>query len=74
MNDLSPITFDTAKSEAFAERLGEAFNGAALTLMTSLGHRTRLFDVFATSPNMTSAELAERAGPSAMCASGWVPW
>ncbi len=62
MNDQTPIAFDTAKSEAFADRLVGALNDAALILMTSLGHRTHLFDVFATLPGVTAGELADKAG------------
>jgi len=62
MNEQSTIAFDDAKAEAFANHLVGALNGAALALMTSLGHRTNLFDVFAAMPNATSQELAEKAG------------
>jgi 2-polyprenyl-3-methyl-5-hydroxy-6-metoxy-1,4-benzoquinol methylase len=51
---------DTA-SEAFAERLLETFNGAAITLMMSIGHRTGLFDTLAELKDVTSEELAEAA-------------
>jgi SAM-dependent methyltransferase len=53
---------DTARSEAFADRLVGIFNGAALTLMTSIGHRTGLFDTLAERGPATSAELASAAG------------
>jgi hypothetical protein len=36
--------FDTAKSEAFAEKLITIFNSGALAVMTSIGHRTGLFE------------------------------
>jgi hypothetical protein len=36
-------------------------NEAALALMVSVGHRTGLFDVMATMPAATSAEIASRA-------------
>ena len=53
---------DPARAEAFAERILGAFNDAALTLMTSLGHRSGLFDAMAELPPSTSAEIAEKAG------------
>lgn len=62
MNDQSTVPFNEAKAEAFAGHLVGALNGAALALMTSLGHRTRLFDIFATLPNVTSEELADKSG------------
>ena len=39
-----------------------ALNDAALVLMTSLGHRTGLFDTMARLPATTSNEIAEAAG------------
>jgi SAM-dependent methyltransferase len=46
----------------FAERLLGVFNDAALTLMMSIGHRTRLFDVMAQMDPATSQEIADEAG------------
>lgn len=63
MNEQTSIApFDEAKAEAFAERLVGTLSEAALALMTSLGHRTGLFDTLATQPAMTSAALAAKAG------------
>ena len=53
---------DLAKAEAFGERLAGAINEASLVLMTSIGHRVRLFDAMEGSGPMTSGELAEKAG------------
>jgi hypothetical protein len=36
--------FDPAKSEAFAEKPITIFNRGALAVMTSISHRTGLFD------------------------------
>jgi SAM-dependent methyltransferase len=47
---------------AFAERLLGCFNDAALVLMLSVGHRTRLFDVMDDMPPATSHEIARAAG------------
>jgi SAM-dependent methyltransferase len=59
---MSTVTIDAERSEAFAEELVGALNGAATTLMISIGHRTGLFDVLAGAGSVTSQELAERAG------------
>lgn len=61
MNDHTTIAFDDAKAEAFANQMVGSLNGAALALMTSLGHRTTLFDTFTTLSNVTSKELADAA-------------
>jgi 2-polyprenyl-3-methyl-5-hydroxy-6-metoxy-1,4-benzoquinol methylase len=52
---------DQAKSEAFAERMIGILNDAALALVTSIGHRTGLFDVMADLPPSTSQQIAEAA-------------
>ncbi|MGN6176324.1 MAG: transcriptional regulator, partial [Streptosporangiaceae bacterium] len=51
----------TGGSAEFAERMLHTTNEAALALMVSVGHRTRLFDVMAAGPAATSAEIASRA-------------
>jgi hypothetical protein len=48
--------------EAFAEKMLDMLNGAALALMTSIGHRTGLFDTMATLPPSTSMQIAAAAG------------
>jgi len=53
---------DPQREEAFAERMVEVLNAGALALMTSIGHRTGLFDTMATMPPATSDEIAARAG------------
>jgi 2-polyprenyl-3-methyl-5-hydroxy-6-metoxy-1,4-benzoquinol methylase len=55
-------TINRAEMEAFGERLVGALNDAALILLTSLGHRTGLFDTMAELPPSTSAEIAVAAG------------
>ncbi|MDQ3680499.1 MAG: methyltransferase domain-containing protein [Actinomycetota bacterium] len=52
----------TEGAEEFAERLVGVLNGGMLALMTSIGHRARLFDVMASLPPATSAQIAEAAG------------
>ncbi len=54
--------FDTRRAEAFAERLVNVLNDGALCLMTSIGHRTGLFDTMSQSRPGTSAEIAAEAG------------
>lgn len=57
----TPI-FDQQKAGVFADRLINALNEGSLCLMTSIGHRTGLFDVMATMPSATSSAIAEQAG------------
>lgn len=53
---------DTAKAQAFAERLLTILNDGALCLMISVGHRTGLLDAMRDAAPSTSAEIAARAG------------
>lgn len=50
------------ESEAFADRLVEILNHGAIALMTSLGHRTGLFDIMAKMPPSESHVVASAAG------------
>jgi SAM-dependent methyltransferase len=58
----APTPFDENKHEAFAQRMLDVINGAALALFTSIGHRTGLFDAMSDLPSSTSTEIAEAAG------------
>ncbi|MBE9066210.1 methyltransferase domain-containing protein [Leptolyngbya cf. ectocarpi LEGE 11479] len=49
-------------TEAFAERMLDMLNSAALALMTSIGHRTELFDAMAELPPSTCQQIADAAG------------
>jgi len=49
-------------TQDFAERLVGVLNAGMLALMTSVGHRTGLFDVMASLPPSTSVEIAQAAG------------
>jgi 2-polyprenyl-3-methyl-5-hydroxy-6-metoxy-1,4-benzoquinol methylase len=49
---------DQARSEAFAERMIGVLNDGALALMTSIGHRTGLFDAMAGLPPSSSEQIA----------------
>lgn len=53
---------DQTKAEAFAERMVGILNSSALALMTSIGHRTHLFDTLADLPASTSEQIAAAAG------------
>jgi SAM-dependent methyltransferase len=53
---------DEAKVEAFAEQVTNFLNHGALAVMTSIGHRTGLFDTLAQLPPATSAQIAAAAG------------
>jgi 2-polyprenyl-3-methyl-5-hydroxy-6-metoxy-1,4-benzoquinol methylase len=53
---------DQAKSEAFAEHMLDMLNGAALSLMLSIGHKTRLFDTMSSIAPSTIDQIAKAAG------------
>ncbi|MBW4709066.1 class I SAM-dependent methyltransferase [Roseobacter sp. YSTF-M11] len=72
MNTPSAVAFDETRAEAFANRLVGTLNEAALALMTSLGHRTALFDVLSAAGDVTSKELADRAGLSERYVREWL--
>ena len=69
----SHLAFDDSKAEAFAGRLLGALNNSALVLMTSIGHRTGLFDHLAEhfALHFRTLLLRKQALQSAMCANGW---
>ena len=54
--------FDSVKAEAFAGEFLSALNHGALCLMTSIGHRTGIFDTMSALPPSTSDVIAEKAG------------
>src|SRR5918998_4424254 len=54
--------FDQAKAEEFAERMVDVLNSGSIALMTSIGHRTGLFDAMAGLPPSTSEQIASAAG------------
>jgi 2-polyprenyl-3-methyl-5-hydroxy-6-metoxy-1,4-benzoquinol methylase len=53
--------FDQERAEAFAERLVGDLNSGATAIMTSIGHRTGLFDAMAGLPPSTSEKIASAA-------------
>jgi 2-polyprenyl-3-methyl-5-hydroxy-6-metoxy-1,4-benzoquinol methylase len=54
--------FNQAKAEAFAEKMLGVINSGAIALMTSLGHRTGLFDTMSGLEPSTAEQIAEAAG------------
>ena len=59
---MTTANFDAHKAQAFGDRMLGVLNGAALALMTSIGHRTGLFDVMAGMPPADPAKIAAQAG------------
>ena len=55
-------TLDQTKAGMFAQRMLDILNSGAIALMTSIGHRTGLFDTLAQLPPSTSQQIAEAAG------------
>jgi len=55
-------TIDTARAEAFGDKMLEWLNGGAIAVMISIGHRTGLFDTMAELSPSTSGEIATTAG------------
>ncbi|NJL38234.1 MAG: class I SAM-dependent methyltransferase [Leptolyngbyaceae cyanobacterium SL_5_9] len=54
--------FDSVRADAFAEQMLGILNSGAIALMTSIGHRTYLFDTMAKLPPSTSQQIADAAG------------
>ncbi|MGQ4650036.1 hypothetical protein [Lyngbya aestuarii] len=71
---MTVATLDPSKAEAFAARMFDILNSRALALITSIGHRTHLFDTMASLPPSTSEQIAQAASLNGTCASGYVPW
>ena len=59
---INPTEFDTDKAEAFVGQMLNILNSGALALMTSIGHRTELFDAMAELSPSTSAQIADATG------------
>lgn len=54
--------FNQQKADAFTEKMVDVLNYGSLALMTSIGHRTGLFDTMAMLPAATSSQIAEATG------------
>jgi len=55
------VKIDTTKADAFAEKLLGILNAGSIAIMTSIGHRTGLFDVMSKMEASTSFEIAGEA-------------
>jgi ubiquinone/menaquinone biosynthesis C-methylase UbiE len=64
--------FDAVKAATFAEKFLTALNHGALCLMTSIGHRTGLFDAMRRQPPATVEEIGTRAGMHERYVSEWL--
>jgi hypothetical protein len=58
---MTTMELDKAKVEAFGGQMVGILNGGLLALMTSIGHRTGLFDRMAEMAPSTSQEIADAA-------------
>ncbi len=63
---------DQQRSEAFAERMLGVINDGAIALMTSIGHRTGLFDAMAGLPPSTSKGIASAANRNERYVREWL--
>ena len=61
-----------SKAELVAEKMIGAINGAGLAMMTSIGHRTGLFDVMSNLPSSTASEIASAANLSERYVREWL--
>ncbi|MFE1745414.1 methyltransferase domain-containing protein [Coleofasciculus sp. H7-2] len=59
---MTTLTLDQTKAEAFAGRMLDILNSGAIAVMTSIGHRTGLFDTMAELPPSTSQQIADAVG------------
>ena len=59
---MTNMELDPTGAEAFADRLIGVLNDGSLALMTSIGHRTGLFDAMASLPPSTGERIAEASG------------
>lgn len=63
---------DKSKTEQFTQKMVDAINGAAVAMMTSIGHRTGLFDAMSTMEPATSARIASEVGLSERYVREWL--
>ena len=69
---MTQVEFDRDRATAFAGRLLNALNEGSLCLMTSIGHRTGLFDTLGRLSPATSDEIARAAGLSERYVREWL--
>lgn len=60
---MTDIEMDQAKTDVFADRMLNILNDGALALMTSIGHRTGLFDVMSNLPPASKMAAVSRIQP-----------
>ena len=70
--NLPPNRAPADAAAAFGARMMDALNGGALMLMTSIGHRTGLFDVMRGAGHIAPATLAAEAGLSERYVREWL--
>lgn len=61
---MSNVKIDQAKATEFAAKMVDVLNGAALAIMTSVGHRTGLFDTMATMQQASSGPAVGKSPKS----------
>lgn len=66
------VTLNQPKAEAFVEKMVGVMNNAAIALMTSLGHRSGLFDTMSRLPPASSGGIAEAAQLSERYVREWL--
>jgi 2-polyprenyl-3-methyl-5-hydroxy-6-metoxy-1,4-benzoquinol methylase len=69
---MTTAQLDPQKTEAFTRRMVDVLNHTALALMSSIGHRTGLFDAMASLSPATSDTIAEAAGLSERYVREWL--
>src|SRR5258708_3014412 len=62
INEAQSTGIDQAAADSFGSRMATMLNDAPVALVVSIGHQTFLFDVLATLPPASSAEIAAAAG------------
>ena len=65
-------TIDETKAQAFAGRMLGMLNDGMLSMMTSIGHQTGLFDAMAKLPASTSGQIAQAAGVNERYVREWL--
>jgi 2-polyprenyl-3-methyl-5-hydroxy-6-metoxy-1,4-benzoquinol methylase len=68
----SQVKLDQAKLDGFAERMVRVLNDAGLALMTSIGHRTRLFEVMSGLEPSPVTTIARTAGLNERYVKEWL--
>ncbi|MCA9018401.1 MAG: methyltransferase domain-containing protein, partial [Planctomycetaceae bacterium] len=56
------LNIDAERTDEFGQKLLQIVNHSGLSLMISLGHRSRLFDTMSEMEHATSGEIAEQTG------------